>query len=179
MSTTIIAPSNLAIKEHHAHAGLSIAVTIISVLIVILSVTDIIAAYNLQCVMGENDAALKPVKATEDTFVRGSQDDFPANDTKTARTINKINLMISSFALIGALFCAFVSVTTKEMETKLILLLIVSVFAIVQGSLTFAGQTIYEDCVHSNFDKITAGISIGVGAISFIAMIVSMAKMKK
>ena len=174
MSTTII-PPQYQIKEHHAHAGLSIAVTIISVLIVILSVTDIIAAYNLQCVMGED---VKAVEATDETFERGSVDRLPANDTKTARTINKINLMISSFALIGALFCAFVSVTTQEMNTKIILLLVVSVLAIVQGSLTFAGQTKYEDCVHSNFDKITAGISIGVGAVSFIAMIVSMSRMR-
>tara|TARA_Y100001970_G_C13794862_1_gene632061 strand:- start:32 stop:556 length:525 start_codon:yes stop_codon:yes gene_type:complete len=173
MATTVVLPQ---IETHHAHAGLSIAVTVISVLIVVLSVTDIIAAFNLQCVMGDKVDA---VKASEETHVRGSEDRTAGNKTKTARTINKVNLMISSFALIGALFCAFVSVTTKEMETKIILLLVVSILAIVQGSLTFAGQTEYEDCVHSNFDKITAGISIGLGSLSFLGMIVSMAKMNK
>lgn len=39
-------------------------------------------------------------------------------------------------------------------------------------SLTFAGQTEYKDCVHFNFDKITAGVSIGIRSLSFLGMIV-------
>lgn len=174
MATTVVVPS---IETHHAHAGLSIAVTVISVLIIVLSVTDIVAAYKLQCVMGDPSIG-DAIKAVPKTHVSGSEDKTPANKIKTARTINKVNLMISSFALIGAIVSAFVSVTTKEIELKIILLLVVSILAIVQGSLTFAGQSEYEDCVHSNFDKTVAGVSIGIGSLACIGMLVSMVRMK-
>ena len=161
------------IPQISEHLGMTIVINLVCVLILILSVSNIVSAYNLQCIDGDANFKEEDTPGDIDKS-RGSLGPVTSNPTTTARTINKVNLMISSFALLGSIFCMYTTIRTNEIETKMIMLLIVSILAIVQGSLAIAGQTKNKDCIRGTFDHVMAITSIVIGSLSMIGMIFKM-----